>query len=146
MESAKARREARKGWKVHRRSNSSGSGGILQPRSHVPHGSSNRPGPTHQALLYVGGRGAWDLTQQGCSLLGLLHHLQGQLQVLDQMEHGEGVRVGGRGAQAWLTGAITDVRACSSAWNERGKSHSRNRGCHGQGTGKEQRERGEEIG
>lgn len=76
-------------------------------------------GPTHQALLYVGSCGARDLAQEGCSLLRLLQHFQGQSQVLNEMEHWKRVRAGGRGGQHRLTATVTDICACFSAWNER---------------------------
>lgn len=81
-------------------------------------------GPTHQALLepllYVGSCGARDLAQEGCFLLRMLQHLQGQPQVLNEMEHWEGFLVGGGGGQSRLTGTIINIRTCFSAWNERG--------------------------
>lgn len=80
-------------------------------------------GPTHRALLepflYVGSCGARDLAQEGCPLLRMLQHLQGQPQVLDEMEHWEGVHVGAWGSRSGLTGTITNICPCFSSWNKR---------------------------
>ena len=79
-------------------------------------------GPTHRALfeplLYVGSCGARDLAQEGCPLLRMLQHLQGQPQVLDEMEHREGVHVGGWRGRSRLTGTIANICPCFSSWNK----------------------------
>lgn len=79
--------------------------------------------PTHQAslkpLLYVGNCWARDLAQEGWSLLRKLQHLQGQPQVLNEMKHWEGVHVGGWRRQSRITGTITDICTCFSAWNKK---------------------------
>lgn len=79
-------------------------------------------GPTHRALLepllYVGSCGARDLAQEGCPLLRMLQHLQGQPQVLNEMEHWEGVHVGGWGGRSRLTGTIANICPCFSSWNK----------------------------
>ena len=49
----------------------------------------------------------------------MLQHLQGQPQVLDEMEHWEGVHVGAWGSRSGLTGTITNICPCFSSWNKR---------------------------
>ena len=111
--------------------------------------SQTGQGPTHQALLYVGSCGARDLAQEGCPLLRMLQHLQCQFQVLNEMEHWERVRVGGRRGQCRLAATVTDICTCFSAWNER-ESGTLLRRVDAMGKGlvksKERRDRGKKIG
>lgn len=92
--------------------------------NYVSHNSLIRPWTqTHQAvlkpLLYVGSCWARDLAQEGFSLLRKGQHLQGQSQVLDEMEHWYGVHAGGWRRQPRLTGTITNICNCFSAWNRK---------------------------
>lgn len=89
----------------------------------VPQFPLSGHGPTHQAvlkpLLYVGSCWARDLAEEGFSFLRKCQHLQGQSQVLDEMEHRHGVQAGGWRRQPGLTGTITKICSRFSAWNGR---------------------------